>query len=165
METPAREALTVFVGGEEMPGVIVYGIRRVGLSPMEFPSREWSLSHEPRTSRLYGETWEVLGWDLAIDAWPASEDWRGVVKRTLSVLVSAGCAVAWLGAEGCPYSDPPDLFSPAWMDGGVLAALTSQGDFLCPVDPNEPLRYLSPENLELLRARAAGLADASDRDR
>jgi hypothetical protein len=162
MEAPARDTLTVFVEGEELPGVIVYGLRRPCRAPIEFPGREWHLSHEPQPFRLYGETWEVVGWDLALAAWPTSQDWPGVVQRTLSVMVAAGCVVAWLGAEGCPFSDPPDLFSPDWMDGGVLAALTSQGDFRCPVNPDEPLRYLSAADLELLRARATGLADASD---
>jgi hypothetical protein len=164
MDAPARETLTVFIDGEELPGVIVYGLRRPGLAPIDFPVHGWVLSHGPHAFRLHGEMWEVLGWDLALGAWPNSQDWPGVVHRTLTALVAAGCAVAWLGAEGCPFSDPPDLFSPTWMDGGVLAALTSEGDFLCPMDPDEPLRHLRSEELEFLRARAHGLADARDGD-
>lgn len=164
MEPPARETLTVFVAGEELPGVIVYGLRGPGLPPIEFPSREWQLSHDPQPFRLHGDSWEVIGWDLAVATWPSAEDWPRVIERTLSAILATGCMVAWLGAEGCPFSDPPDLFSPDWMDGGVLAALTAQGDFLCPLSPDEPLRTLSTTDLELLRARAVGLADASDGD-
>lgn len=161
MSVPAREGLTVFFDGEERPGVIFYALARQGItSSVVFPIGLWP-SGEVKSFRLGGETWEVHGWDLALGEWPRGRDWTRSVHDTLKSLVDAGAVVTWVGAEGCPYSDPPHLLSPTWMSGGVLAAMTSTGEFICAVDPDLPVLALSDDELVSLRLHARGLADAT----
>ena len=47
------------------------------------------------------------------------------MRRLLQAVLDLGCVVAWLGSEGTPLADPPDLFDPVHMTGGALAGLTS----------------------------------------
>jgi len=161
MSVPAREGLTVFFDGEERPGVIFYALARPGTTnSVVFPIGLWPRG-EARPFRLGGESWEVHGWDLALGEWPRGIDWTRAVHDTLKSLVDAGAVVAWVGAEGCPFSDPPDLLSPEWMSGGVLAAITSAGEFICAIDPDLPVQALSDDELASLRRHARGLADAT----
>jgi hypothetical protein len=161
MTLAAREALSVFVDGDEVPGVIVYALRSPGSdSRVGFPTSLWSGS-EARPFRLLGESWEILGWDLPIREWRSGETWHRLVHRTLEELTRQGAVVAWIGAEGLPFSDPPGLFDPQWMSGSVLAALTSSGDFWSPLDPGMPVQSLTDEQLQRLRAHAHGLADSA----
>lgn len=161
MSVPAREGLTVVLDGQLTPGVIFYALTRPGaLNAVIFPIGIWS-SEGARPFRLGGESWEVRGWDLPLNEWPRGPEWTRAVQETLKHLVSAGAVVAWLDAEGCPFSDPPDLFSPKWMSGAVLAAMTSAGEFTCAVDPDLPVQALSDDELASLRRHARGLADAA----
>ncbi|HVX46630.1 MAG TPA: hypothetical protein VHC49_22245 [Mycobacteriales bacterium] len=57
------------------------------------------------------------------------------------------------------FCDPPDLFSPECMSEGILAALTSAGEFVGSVDPDAPLNPLTDEQMLRLRHYARGLAD------
>ena len=63
-----------------------------------------------------------------------------------------GCRVAWVGAEEIPFCDPPGLFDPACMTGGVLA-WPIDGSFGCPLDPDQPLTAASDEEMLQLRDR------------
>lgn len=47
------------------------------------------------------------------------------------------------------------------MSGGVLAAMTSDGDFVCPLDPDAPIAAIGDADLLRLRSVSAGLADAA----
>jgi hypothetical protein len=49
---------------------------------------------------------------------------------------------------------------PEQMTGGVLAAMTESGDFVCLVDPDKPLETLPDSKLLELRSASRGLADA-----
>lgn len=161
MSVPAREGLTVFFDGDEVPGVIFYALARPGtMSSIVFPIGLWPRG-EARPFRLGGESWEVHGWDLALGEWPRGRDWTRAVHDTLNSLVDAGAVVAWVGAEGCPFRDPPYLLSSEWMSGGVLAAITSAGRFICAVDPDLPVQALSDDELVSLRRHARGIADAT----
>jgi hypothetical protein len=73
-------------------------------------------------------------------------------------LIDVGCRVAWVGAEGIPFCDPPGLFDPDCMTGGVLAWLTSDGWFGCPLDPDQPLEPAPDRQLLRLRRWAGRLA-------
>ncbi|MBW3615958.1 MAG: hypothetical protein KY439_11740, partial [Actinobacteria bacterium] len=90
--------------------------------------------------------------------WPPREVWLRSVRATFEVLVNAGASVAWIGLEGF-FCDPPNLFDPAFMSGGVLAAMTSTGEFLCPLDPDEPVVALDDKELLRLREASEGLSN------
>lgn len=161
MNAPAREVLTVFVDGYELPGVIFYALRPSGTGAQpDLPMDLWP-DADARAFRLHGDAWEILGWDLAIHRWPSNEHWREAVRLTLQHLIQGGAVVAWLAAEGSAFSEPPHLFSPEWMSDSVLAAMTSRGDFVCAVEVDQPVQTLSDDELSRLREHAHGLADAS----
>ncbi|WP_460813554.1 hypothetical protein [Nocardioides korecus] len=155
----ARDSLTVFVAGDEVPGLIVYALHAPGAPSLDWPVSDWPVDREPTSFRLHGDQWEVVGWDVAMQSWPLGREWRGAVRTLFDRLIAGGAVIAWLGAEGCPFADPPDLFAPEHMTGGVLAAATQQGEFFCPLDPERPVEALGPGEMAVLRDRARGLAD------
>ena len=158
----ARDALVVVVDGEEVPGLIVYGLcERGACRPIEFPHGAWPADPEAGVYALHGDVWEVMLWEIPMIIWPADEAFRAAVQATLRALTNAGCRVAWIGAEGLPFCDPPDLLDPACMSGGVLAWMTDDGAFDCPLDPDRPLTPVDDGYLLSLRSHAEGLADAS----
>ncbi|MEJ2855486.1 MULTISPECIES: hypothetical protein [unclassified Saccharothrix] len=163
MKTPAREQLTVFVAGDEVAGFTVYGLaRRHSRRVPAFPVDLWPDGTNAEESLLHGETWEVPCWDVAVGSWPTGAAWLEAVRGTLEHVVEQGCVVAWLGGEGRPFCDPPGLFDPACMSGGVLASLTAGGDFRCPLDPDEPIKAISDTQMLELRGSSAGLSNAAD---
>lgn len=154
--------MTIFVAGDEVPGLIVYGLFAPGSErKVEFPSRAWISSPVPNEFRLFGDGWEVLTWEVPIDIWPTGERWRAAMGSTLEAMIERGGRVAWIGAEGVPFCDPPELFSPDCMSGGVLAWMTDAGDSDLPLDPDRPLTPITDDALRELRLRARGLADAT----
>lgn len=160
--TPAREVLTVIEDGTERSGIIVYALMPASNTRViAFPKQFWA-NAAVHPLRLHGDVWEICRWDLVLDRWPLKEEWVEVIRGTLQELLDQGSVVSWIGAEGLPFADPPNLFSPDWMEGGVLAAMAGDGYFLCPLDPELPLKSLSPDDLIVLRSVAKGLADASE---
>jgi hypothetical protein len=161
MTNPAREVLTVIWQGEEIPGLTFYGLRRPGDERRpEFPTEAWAGCAEPRSSRLFGDRWEVLVWDVKLRCWPAPEEFPELVRRTLEALRVAGCKVAWVGREGY-FADPPDLFLPDSMSEGVLAALSDETGFQMAVALDQPLRSLPDDELLALRKASDGLASSA----
>lgn len=159
MEVPARESLTIVWSGEHVSGVTAYGLTSLGSwAGHEFPLAGWPAGTEVTESRLHGVAWEVVVWDVALSEWPRDAAWTLAVHDTLKQLVKGGCVLSWLGLEGY-FCDPPDLFSPDCMSGGVLAAMASNGEFECPIDPDAPLQPLGDEVLVHFRRHAQGLAD------
>lgn len=162
MTALARDNLTIFVDGDEVPGIIVYGVFALGSGrPVDFPAASWISHPEPCSFRLVGNEWEILTWEIPIDAWPTGERWKRAVRVTLQAMVDRGARVAWLGAEGLPFCDPPELFSPECMSGGVLGWLTDAGEYDCDLDPDRPIAYAADDTLLELRHYARGLADAT----
>ena len=158
--TRARDSLLVIVDGEEVPGITMYGLARRGeRRPVEFPSDAWIGRPDGDEFILHGNTWEITTWDLPILVWPTVDDLAAAIRVSLAAFIEAGCSVAWVGAEGLPFCDPPQLFDPACMSRGVLAWMSAQGEFECPVDPNGPISPISDERLLMLRRYAQGLAD------
>lgn len=161
LKPPAREKLSVFLDGEEAPGLTFYGlISRYEWKGEDFPVSIWPDGSRAEAFKLYGDTWEIPCWDVALGAWLAGAPWREAVRATLQWFIAQGCVVGWMSAEGRPFCDPPGLFDPDCMSGGVLASLTPRGEFLCPIDPNEPIRAVDDVAMRELRLYTARLGDA-----
>ena len=137
---------SVFVDGDERPGVIAYGIWPAGAGA-DLPSDVLLGGGVPRAFRLWGPGWVILGFDIA---YPTPEDLREalpLIEECLELCLRRGAHVAWLGSEGLPFADPPHLFDPEWMEGGVLLAKTVHGATLEPGPGATALR--SDQLLEL----------------
>ncbi len=157
---PARERLTVYVPEEgELPGLTFYGLAPLGgPGALPFPDGVWPYALDARPLRLHGEGWQVRGWDLPLLLWPRGDAFRDAVRATLAALISDGACVAWVGALGVVFCDPPGLLDPGCMEGGVLAWLTDDGWFGCPIDPDQPWAAASDQQMLELRRHAADLA-------
>lgn len=149
-----KDALRVLFEGEERPGVSFYaywqGVPQIEQEP-EFPLKVWPTGSRVKHHRLFGESWTVLNWDLAVKDWPPRAAWPKLLRQTLKTFTKAGARIAWCGLEGF-FADPPSLFSPREMSGGVYAALTTELGFLCSSLLDQPLEPLSDEVLLKLRA-------------
>ncbi|GAB3953379.1 hypothetical protein GCM10029976_093440 [Kribbella albertanoniae] len=157
----ARDAAVVIVDGDEVPGLSFYGLVGRGcLGTFVLPAGEWPGDPEARFYLLHGVAWEVANWDLPVVVWSTGGRFRDAIRQTLAAVIAAGCRVAWVAAEGFPFCDPPALFDPECMSGGVLAWMTAEGDFACPLDPDAPLPPVNDEQLMMLRQYSLGLADA-----
>lgn len=160
MIRPARDVLTVFWKGEETAGFTVYGLRKLSSSePPEFPFDVWGQRTDYRESRLSGDLWEVIVWDVRVLSWPSAKEFREALRQTLEALLEASCKVAWLGLEGV-FVDPPDLFLPEFMSGGVLAALSDETGFQFAIELDEPVKALKDDELYELRRASCGLAES-----
>lgn len=147
-----KSALRVFLEGEEQPGIIFYAYWR-GEPQVEpvFPLNVWPKGSKVKSYRLFGEGWTVLTWDLAVKELPPQTVWTNLIRKTLELFIETGARVAWCGFEGY-FADPPSLFAPKEMSGGVYAALTAELGFLCTLKLEEPLETLADEVLLKLRA-------------
>lgn len=159
MKQPAREILTVVRRGEFRPGLSFYGLHEPNSLDATFPQHVWPERTEVGVSKLHGGSWEVIIWDVEFETWPRGDQWFRAVRATLASLIDAGCAVSWIGLEGY-FCDPPELFLPTCMSGGVLARMTHDDDFSSSFHPDEPLRALTDAELLTLRRHSHGLADA-----
>ncbi|RZT07407.1 hypothetical protein EV649_8114 [Kribbella sp. VKM Ac-2569] len=158
--TRARDALVVIVDGDEVPGISIYGLGRRGAwGPVVFPVHVWF--GEPAVDEfvLHGDAWEIPTWDLPILVWPTVDGMAAALRVSLAAIIESGCSVAWVGAEGLPFCDPPQLFDPGCMSRGVLAWMTADGQFGCGLDPDGPISPISDQQLTMLREYARGLAD------
>lgn len=121
-------ATSVFVNGEEKLGFILYGIWPKSLSAqppavpvVEVPGAEF------RTFVLYGDSWYIIGIELGFDDGAQYRSAVDGVETLLRTVLANGAQVSWIGSEGLPFADPPDLFTAEEMEGGVLAARTVDG--------------------------------------
>lgn len=161
--TPAREVLRVIRDGEELPGVTFYGlVARGGWARADFPVDLWPSGGQVEDFMLHGEAWEIPCWDLALNAWPSTESWKSFVHATLQWICDRGCAIGWMSAEGRPFCDPPLLFDPDCMSGGVLAYMTPDRHFECPLELDGPLQAVEDETMRRMRSYASGLVDAAE---
>lgn len=147
-----EEALTVVWDGDFVPGVIFYGLRSTDgrCGTPEFPASAWPEGVERREGRLHNGDWEVLVWDVAISRWPSQQEWLTMLRTTLERLRDAGAVVTWCAPEGA-FADPPNLFDPAWMSGGVYAAWAPNTGFVCTARLGNELQTLSDDQLRQLR--------------
>ena len=160
MTAPAREQLVVYWDGEEVAGFIVFALRPRSSAPalgkLDFG---WTIEPRQRPSLLVGEAWEVGAWYIKVAAWPPAVTFRESISALLHGLIDEGWSVAWIGVEGS-FVDPPELFSPEAMPGGVLAACSTDTGFIEAVDLDLPLRALSDPRLLALREASRGLASS-----
>lgn len=156
---PAREQLTVYVPEEgELPGLTFYGLAPLGgPAALPFPDGVWPYTPDASPLRLHGEGWQVRGCDFPLLVWPSSDAFREAVRATLTAPITDGACVGWVGAPSL-FCDPPGLLDPDCMSGGVLAWLTEDGWFGCPIDPDQPWVTASDQDMHELRRRAAHLA-------
>lgn len=149
-------ALTVLFGGTEVPGVSVYGYwpYENAIFPA-FPSRIWTVPTRVKNSTLRpldGSAWSILVWDIHIVEWPDAGEWTSLIKQTLQVFTHHGAKVAWCGLEGL-VADPPFLFDPIHMSGGVWACLTSDDEFLCRGHLGQEFNVMSDFDMAVLKTK------------
>ena len=127
---PVKDALRVWWEGEEVWGVLAYGLRRPG--PLTRPVLD-NLWPEPYDYSdpwvLGGPGWEVELWTVRLSAPPPASARQGAVEGTLMALIAAGCQVSWLAAEG-DFVDPPDLLDPRYMGQGLYAGFSRETGLL-----------------------------------
>src|SRR5579884_2189815 len=157
MKVPAREQLVVIYEGEEWPGIIIYGLGAPGSIQREAQEGLWEPGQTVHKFILHGEHWEVLLWELPLTYWPSGDMWQSRLRDTLIAMIANGAVVAWVGAEGILFSDPPYLFDPEHMSGGVLAWRTADGRTGGSLDPDQPLSPISDAEMLALRQYAHGL--------
>ncbi len=152
-----RDELGVFWGGEEVAGVRFYGLWRGELlTPPTFPLGLWPSESEVSPWRLWGDGWTVWLWEVKIGPWPADDQWVLVVSRTLEAILRAGAGISWCAIEGC-FVDPPNLFSPTAMSGGVWSCRSKGGIDVEAPELQGAFRYVSDHVLARLHAEATSL--------
>ncbi len=119
---------------EETEGVLVYGYWNKEFDLPTFPFQIWSADTQVQNNTLWGDGWFVLEWTVRICTWPLSNTWKQVIQGTLEAMCETGAIVAWCAVEAC-FADPPSLFSPESMSGGVYAALIPNSQFWCSAKP------------------------------
>lgn len=160
MSRPLNEILTVFMDGEFVPGVMLYGLdSNADDGEPCFPYGAWPWLAGLKTFVLGGEHWRVRLWEIALPEIPSPELLWDATATTLGVLIDAGCLTAWMGLEG-GFRDPPSLFLPECMSGGVVAARSASGRQWGRFGTLRPFGQLSDEDLLALRIEAQPLASA-----
>lgn len=155
--TRIEDALGVVFRGEEVPGLLVYGIGEpgwhTGLPPVEGSGwvevGRWVLVTEH--AHVVVVTLAVTDMGELRRAWPAPLD------RASDVLLAHGAVACWWMLEAAAYADPPALFDPA-ETGGVLGWVTRQEGTGWP-GLDDPATDVPPESLLRLRSLTAGLSD------
>ena len=160
MDVPAREQLTIIWNGEEVPGLMIYGLFHPGLDEAAaFPEDRSVWGVDVGRYVLTGNRWRVVFWNVAVAGWPSGDMWTGAVRGTLEAIVNAGAQASWIGLLG--FCDPPDLFDPAHMSRAVVAAMTADKTFRCAIDPDIPLASLTDDELLWPRRATDGLSNVA----
>lgn len=172
MDVPARQSLGVIwpaldgPGSYEAPGFTVFGLcpgaREIPVVELEVLADNPELEIRG-PSLLNGEGWAVSVWDVRVEIWPSSDIFDDVVQRLLRGIVGAGYAVAWIGPDHL-FAEPPFLFDPEIMAGGVLAAYSVGTGLISRLDLDQPLVPLSEGDLARLRTSSFGLVELSGAD-
>jgi len=96
MSRPLNEILTVFMDGEFVPGVMLYGLdSNADDGEPCFPYGAWPWLAGLKTFVLGGEHWRVRLWEIALPEIPSPELLWDATATTLGVLIDAGCLTAW----------------------------------------------------------------------
>ena len=145
---PREQAFKVYVRGEEVLGLLLYGLR----GPDERPQVAIADASEPY--ELHGDGWAVDLWTIRADGGlPAGEEWQTLLQTVLGRLLEAGYQAAWFALEG-DFADPPHLFDPDLMGQSVYAAATPETGFITHDDGEGELETLTDAELERLRGLA-----------
>lgn len=160
MKRLTRDALTIYWQGDEVSGLTFYGLRHFGHEDSaSLLDIHCDYVTDSDISLLSGNAWEVVVWYVKVAHWPSATEFPGLIKCGLERMQALGCVVSWLGCPG-NFVDPPDLFLPEFMSGGVLAAITAPSRFEIAVNLDEPLCGLPDDVLLRLREESKGLAQA-----
>lgn len=116
--------LHVIWEGEECPGISFYALRQDLNQEPTFPIDLWNELFAHKHLLLFGEGWKVDLWDCRVNL--SKAPWQDLCEQTLEVLVRNGSRVAWIGL-GELFVDPPELFNPVFMSGGVMIAVARSG--------------------------------------
>lgn len=147
-----RESLGVFWNGEEVDGLLVYGLWRGEVTePPRITFDDWPPGTEAKVRRLFGADWTIWLWEVRIVQWPSSAAWAELVRSLLTQIVGAGAIVGWAGLEGM-FVEPPGLFARDEMSGGVWAAMLSSGKQFGIPGLDEPFQPLDDHALGELRS-------------
>jgi hypothetical protein len=158
MRESLRDALTVYVGGDEVPGVLLYGLESTtNDSEPRFPGEAWPGFVSLKTYILHGESWRVRLWEVALSEIPPIDVLQHAIGDTLDAFLGSGVVVAWMGLEGS-FCDPPSLFLPECMSGGVITARSASGKRWNGPGAAHSFEPLSDNDLLALRAEAHPLA-------
>ncbi len=150
-EQNTEKSLGIFWDGEEVDGVTIYGLFAGAKSEEPIaPSGVWPENCDFKINKLSGDDWTVWLWDVRINEWPKKTEWFNTIKRTLETMIHQGASVAWCGLEGF-FVEPPDLFKPEFMGGGIWAAYTIDGDFICKAQIGEIFETLDDSILKKIR--------------
>lgn len=144
----AKDTMVMFINGEERPGFLLYGLFPPNADPWP---QEFSPEVLAQRYDLGDERWRVCLWTVPVTSWLTGAAWQASVSRLLGSIIEQGAEVAWLASEGAPYADPPWLFDPVEMFGGVYGFLTAAGHYSCPLDPGQPWVVVSDDELESVR--------------
>jgi hypothetical protein len=88
--------------------------------------------------------------DIRVEEWPPAEVWVDGIRKLLRAYITLGARVAWCGLEGA-FVEPPHLFEPVHMSGGVWAAMTEGGRFYLHAELDNKFEKLSDEELIEIR--------------
>lgn len=149
MSIRTQESLGIFWEGEEVDGFTLYGF----WPQDEILRPELILPGgvETKSTALRGPGWSVWLWDIRVLEWPSPNEWTSFVREFLEQLTKQGAVVAWCGLEGM-FVDPPELFDPSEMSGGVWAACLSPDTYFGPPALCERFEPLTDESLMMLRS-------------
>jgi hypothetical protein len=151
-----EDALTILWDGHERSGILAYeywpgpasvGAPRVAAWPSGTETKAFVLrdiEHDP-------PGWTVIEWTILVCQWPPVGAWFSLIESILVGLCEGGASVAWCGLEG-HFADPPSLFLPCEMSGGVWASYHPRIGFACSAMLGDPFAGLHDSHLERLRA-------------
>jgi len=150
IRSTTRDSLGIFWNGEEVDGILMYSFwRQWKENAPQFPQQLWPPDSELKTRKLFGESWTVWQSEMRLVTWPSCEAWKSVVSNTLQSMRVQGAIIAWCGLEGA-FADPPQLFSPSAMSGGVWVCLDQNGTLFGPPALDDDFQPLSDEILRKL---------------
>jgi hypothetical protein len=148
------DLLTVYIDGDELPGLIFYGLEALEhRRSVQIPFHAWPAVSAQEEHVLQGDHWRVQMWTVALERIPPPGVLEHGVAATLQAFIEAGCVVAWVAFEG-NFCDPPALFSPECMSGGVVTALNAKGKRWNKLDARGRVTTLTDDELLELRADA-----------
>lgn len=154
MKQLTEESLGIFWNGEEVDGLTIYGYFDYKKDDAPVISSDiWKDNYEIKTHKLFGDDWTVWLWDIRINKWPEQKEWLNFIKSILHKMIKQGASLSWAGLEG-HFVDPPDLFKPEFMRGGVWAVYTKLGGFYCEAQLGRVFKTLDDSILEDARKKA-----------
>ncbi|MDA8139247.1 MAG: hypothetical protein M0036_11405 [Desulfobacteraceae bacterium] len=148
-----EESLGIFWEGKETKGITIYGLFQGNIIEAPIPPMNiWPDGCNYKSQKLVGSNWTVWLWDIIIVKWPEKSDWINIIRRTLKIMIDFGASIGWAGLEGF-FTEPPNIFNPEHMSGGVWAAYTYDDIFHCNAEIGEQFKALDDNIMRELYKR------------